>query len=264
MTHVKTSSLWSFARNSRLNVNNKIELDQIINRLQGFKLSKSDLKDEHEELSALIFIVSMFKLSIFDFPISIIWDESPDFRFILPAKKTLGIEHIRATLPEYKMAERELIKRTNAYLEPDIYSPFKKLPKNRIFEGIRNKGERLIGGGWRGDAMEIEWAEIIMKAITEKTGLLNKRHFNKFGKNELLIEDDSPANIFKDLEEGLKHLIKLFKSTFKMITFNKIHIFSVDNNSAPVFIYDVFNERIKVDVSKKNLHDMHPKFVKQI
>lgn len=253
MTNVKTNPT-TIARNGILKINDKIDFNQIINCLQSFKFTDDDLKDEHEKLSCFIFIVSMFKLSIFNFPISIYWKESPDFRFIF-SKEKVGVEHVRATLLEFKMAERELKKRPDAYLEPYIYSPFEKLPKKEAFAGIRNKGECPKGKGWQGDVMELEWAKIMMSAIIEKTDLLNNTHFIKLEKNELLIEDDSPVGKFKDLDEGLKYLIKQFNnSSFeKKITFDKIHIFSVNENSAPIFIYDVFNKHLVIDVSKKNL-----------
>jgi hypothetical protein len=227
------------------------ELDSIFSFLKAFKLSEGDLKEEHELLSILLFIISLSKTSQLNFPVDIHWAESPDFTFeFRNESRVIGIEHVRATLPEYKMADRELQRRpVGTLLEPSFYSPFNRLPKGEAYKGIRNPGENLVGDGWEGNGVEAEWANIMLHALTSKVALLNEDHFRTFKENHLLIEDDSPVDFIRNLPIALKLLKSIYRSIIfdkNGILFDKVHVFSVHD-----FVYDVFNKCVTIDVSKK-------------
>jgi len=238
-------------KDSFYEINSEKELDKIYIYLKEFKFSEDDIKDEHEILSILLFIASTSKSSLLGFPVKIHWSESPDFRFeFIKDLRTIGIEHVRATLPKYKMADREFQNRPDGtFLEPSFYSPFKRLPKKEAYVGIRCPGEKLKGDGWEGDSLEVEWASTIMNALISKTDLLNKNHFEIFDENHLLIEDDSPVDLFRNLPVAIEQLHQVHQSVdlgSDRIKFDKVHVFSIHD-----FIYDVFGKCIKTDVSKK-------------
>lgn len=240
-------------KNTIYGINSKKDLDEIFTYLKRFKFSEDDIKDEHEILSILLFVASLSKSSLLNLPVNIDWKESPDFRFKFTNDlKTIGIEHVRATLPEYKMADREFQKRPKGcFLEPSFYSPFKKVPRKEAYIGIRNPDEELKGDGWEGDSLEIEWAYTIINALISKTNLLNKLHFETFEENHLLIEDDSPVDLFRNLPIAINYLRQIHRSVDlgqNRIQFDKVHIFSIHD-----FIYDVFDKCINTDISKKSL-----------
>jgi hypothetical protein len=93
-----------------------------------------------------------------------------------------------------------------------------------------------------------------MNAISSKTELLNKNHFQTFHENHLLIEDDSPVDLFRNLPVALEQLTKVYQSVDlgqDRIHFDKAHVFSTHD-----FIYDVFGKCIKIDVSKKAIEKL--------
>lgn len=80
----------------------------------------------------------------------------------------------------------------------------------------------------------------------QESVLLNKPHFKKCSKNDLLIEDDSPSRISIDhrLKSSLDMLKdKYFASKFeKPALYDKYHILAGCN-----LIYDVFGEAIIIE-----------------
>lgn len=239
------------AKNSFYKINSEKDLGEIRSYVKGFRFSEDDIKDEHAILSILLFVASSSKSSFLAFPVSVLWSESPDFRLeLIKDSRTMDIEHVRATLPEYKMADRELQNRPGGtILEPSFYSPFKRLPKKEAYAGIRCPGEQLKGDGWEGDILEVEWAHTICNAFISKIDLLNKNHFEIFDENHLLIEDDSPVDLFRNLPVAIEQLNQVYHSVDlgeDKISFDKVHVFSIHD-----FIFDVFGDCIKIDVSKK-------------
>lgn len=239
--------------NSILRIENQNDLHEIIKFLRGFSFKRSDRKEAHEILCLYIYIVALIKASKLKLPITIEKKESPDFRIFLDDKKNpIGLEHTQATLEQFKMAYSEFKKKSKGCLmEPLFYSPFKKLPKLNINIGIRNPNEELKCLPSCGYDIELEWATTIKNAIIQKTKILNRNHFQKFSRNELLIEDQSPTKLFKEDDIAFDFLDN-FKKEIEFetgpITFNKIHIFTVND-----FIYDFFDEKLIIDMSKKNL-----------
>ncbi len=173
----------------------KDEIKNIIPMLNSFRIQDNDSSQVQEIFSSIVYLYSLGKLENNIYPFSLIKRESPDFSILYFDKNSSrGIEHSLSTLQDYKMAESELKKQPpGSKLEPDYYSPFKKLPKENINIGLRLPTEHLVGQGYIGDRPEYEWVEIIKNTIFNKTTQLNKDHFEIFSTNELLIEDDSPV-----------------------------------------------------------------------
>lgn len=228
----------------------KDEIKNVLPIFKQFLIEDFDSRDVKEIFSIIVYLYANNKLGLFNFPFELIKQEHPDFS-ILCYEKTLskGIEHTLSTLQDYKMAESELQKLPEgSKLEPDYYSPFKKLPKEEVFSGLRHPTERLTGQGYSGDRPEIEWAEIIKNALHTKTNLFNKNHFKKFATNELIIQGDSPVESIINLDVALKYLephIKEYLTFSYEKRFDKIHIISKNS-----FVYDILSRKEIVRFSK--------------
>ena len=237
-------------------LNQPRDLKEVIEHLKGFKFQEGDKSKIHEEFCLYIFLVGCFKISKLPFPIKVISNESPDFVLIETNKnKEIGIEHTRATLESYKIAESELRKHPKgSKIELSHYSPFGKLLKKESDSGIIAPGDKLKAKGWDGDQAEREWAEIILNSIERKVHLLNEGHFKRKEENQLIIEDDSPVDFMKHENEAIGILKKRYNQTIfsEKPTFGKIHIFS-----NCTLIHDIFGECLKVNLQKKELPNLH-------
>jgi len=230
--------------------------DEIINILpfiNQFMVYEIDSFVVKEFLSILVYIYANDKMEQFTFPFALIKREHPDFSILCYEKtNSKGIEHTLSTLQDYKMAESELQKLPDgSKLEPDYYSPFRKLSKDEINKGLRQPSERLVGQGYSGDRPEIEWAEIIKNTIHTKTAILNKDHFEKFATNELIVEGDSPTEFIIELDVALKylepHINEYLSSSYKK-KYDKIHIISKNT-----FVYDILGKNKLIKFSKSVL-----------
>ena len=87
----------------------------------------------------------------------------------------------------------------------------------------------------------------------KKIELLNSKNYEVFKENELLIEDDSPNDIFIEINSAIETLKSLYcKERFNnKIIFDKVHIYNTQNT----FIYDIFSETNIIDISKKLLEN---------
>jgi hypothetical protein len=236
-----------------LSFSSKNDMNNILPFFKSVMIDDNDSKEVHEIFSALIYLYANNKLDKLVFPLTLIKRESPDFCILCYDKEnSRGIEHTLSTLPDYKMAESELNKSpAGSKLEPDYYSPFIKLPKEKINSGIRQPEEHLKGKGYSGDRPEIEWAEIVKNAIHNKTSLLNKNHFKKFSTNELIVKGNSPAEICVDIEVALTYLkphIENYLISPHELHFDKIHIISENT-----FVYDVLTNCEIVNFSRSIL-----------
>ena len=169
--------------NPILKIKNEDDLHKIIEFLRVFSFKNSDNKDTHEILCLYIYIVALFKISRLRLPLIIEKCESPDFRiFFEGEEEPLGLEHTRATLEQYKMADSEFKKRpAGSMMEPLFYSPFKKLAKKNVNIGIKNPDKKLKGLPSVGNSIEIQWTETIKNAIMENQLFHTKtRHLEIF------------------------------------------------------------------------------------
>lgn len=231
----------------------KEEIKNILPFLNQYIINDYDSTDVKEIFSIIVYLYANNKLGQLNFPFELIKREHPDFRILCYEKsQSKGIEHTLSTVQDYKMAESELQKLPEgSKLEPDYYSPFKKLPKEEINTGLRQPNERLTGKGYSGNRPEREWAEIIKNAMHTKTVLLNKNHFKIFATNELLIQGNSPGEFSIKLDVALEYLkphIKEYLNYPYEKRFSKVHIISKKS-----FVYDVLSRSEIVRFSKDDL-----------
>ena len=227
------------------------DLNEIIEYLVHFTSERNDNTTVHEIVSFYLFLINSFKIQKLTFPIEIIKSESPDFRLSrINEDPYLGLEHTIATVEKYKMDESELENYPEGSLIELPYYTINNSPSKKSNIAIKKPGEPLTSPGHGDYGIEKQWTEIILHTLKKKTQLLNTKKFEKYERNELLIEDDSPASIFCKLENGIKILKKTYyqMKINESYTYNKAHIFSGN-----ILIYDVFGETIIMDISKSQL-----------
>lgn len=231
------------------------DIKEIIDYLNNFTFKKSDSAKIHENLCMYIFLVGCFKSSKLSFPFKVVSRESPDFTLIKTNENMeIGIEHTRATLESYKIAETELKNHPEgSVIELCRYSPYTKITKKNSDIGIVTPGGRLEGNGWSGNQVEYEWAETILNSIKNKVELLNKEHFELKNENHLFVEDDSPVDFVKHENEAIEILMSKYQQTqfLKKYIFGKIHIFSQCS-----LFYDIFGMYEKINLRKKELPNL--------
>ncbi len=237
---------------TELKFNQASDLKMVVDHLKSFTFQEDDGSKIHEFFCLYIFLVGSFKLERLYLPIKIISRESPDFTVIYENQnREIGIEHTKATIESYKIAESELKKHPEgSVIELCHYSPFVKMSKKQSDVGIISPKSPLKGEGWSGNQVEYEWAETILNAIKKKVEVLNEPHFEVKANNALFIEDDSPVEFVKHEDDAIKVLKeKYIQVTFsEKYLFNNVHIFS--NGT---LIYDIFGECIKIGLRKKEL-----------
>ena len=188
-------------------------------------------------------------------PVKITSKESPDLTIVYEGQnKKIGLEHTKATLELFKIAESELKKHPEGSLIVlCYYSPFVKIPKKQSDVGIVYPKGHLTGEGWNGDQVEHEWSEIILNTVKKKTELLNEEHFEIKRENSLFIEDDSPVDFVKHEDDAIQIVRQKFNQEKfpAKHTFDNVHIFP-----NCTLIYDVFGECIKVGLRKKELPEL--------
>lgn len=233
----------------------KSDLKMVVEHLKGFTFREDDRSKIHEFFCLYIFLIGSLKLGRLSFPVKIISKDSPDFTIIYEdLNKEIGLEHTKATLESFKIAESELKKHPEgSFIELCYYSPFVKIPKKQSDVGIIYPNGHLKGEGWNGDQVEHEWSEIILNTVKRKTELLNEEHFEIKRENSLFIEDGSPVDFVKHEDDAIQILKQKFnqeKLPAKHI-FDNVHIFS-----NCTLIYDVFGECIRIGLRKKELPEL--------
>lgn len=227
------------------------DLKYVIDHLLNFTYPEKVSSKTSEFFCAYVYIVGCYKLNKLSLPIKIISRESPDFEVIYGSTNQLfGIEHTKATLQSFKIAESELKKHPEgSVIELCHYSPFEDIPKQESDKGIIHPDSHLEGVGWGDNQANQEWAEIMLNAIKSKTALLNKPHFNIKPNNVLFIEDDSPVDFVKDNDRAIPLLRCNYSQTcFEERTFDSVHILT-----NCTLIHDVFGECLKTSMKKKDL-----------
>jgi len=231
------------------------DIKEIIEYLNNFTFKENDSVEIHENFCIYIFLVGCFRSSKLSFPFRVISGESPDFTLIKTNQNTeIGIEHTRATLESYKIAETELKKHPKgSVIELCYYSPYIKITKKKSDIGIVAPGGRLKGNGWSSNQVEHEWAETILNSVKNKVELLNEEHFERKNENHLFVEDDSPVDFVKHENEAIEVLRSRYQQAqfLKKYIFDKIHIFS-----QCVLFYDIFGTYEKINLGKKELPNL--------
>jgi len=237
---------------TEIKFNEAKDLKNIVDHLKGLTFSENATSKTHEFFCLYIFLVGSYKINRLPFPVKVVSRESPDFTIIYEnINQEIGLEHTKATLESFKMAEAELKNYPEgSMIELCHYSPFVKIPKKQSDIGIIPPKGPLKGKGWHGDQVQQEWAETVLNAIKSKTELFNEPHFEVKQRNALFIEDDSPVDFVKHEDTAIKTLKQKYNQTIFLgkYLFDNVHVFSNCN-----LIYDIFGECIKIGLRKKEL-----------
>jgi len=169
---------------------NEQEFSGIISYLKEYKVD-----DQRETLHAKMYLAAIQKLGWVQYPLVLEKRESPDFQIEMGGSK-IGLEHTIATHPQYKQLRDAIIKDGKPVLyETDIFKPNTTIPRKNLKNQILNEGKGLKGQGHVGWSAEQEFIDFCLIAVQSKTVLLNKPHFQRFEKNALIIEEDTPIMV---------------------------------------------------------------------
>ena len=211
-------------------------------------MGTSNNKKDVEPFCCLIYVYFLVKAELLNFPMDVIWDNSPDFAFSF-ANSSIGLEVTTATDQGYLHAIS--VSPKDSLIEMPEYK-FNATSKKTVKRGIRNPGESLQSNGWAGYGMEKQWIECVKRSIIEKTELLNKPHFKKFNANELVIYDHTPT-VCPDLNYAISHMNNIYQEQINKheveIFFDKIHVIMRSNR----LLYDLFGSCRDIDISKASI-----------
>ncbi|MHA1790764.1 MAG: hypothetical protein ACTSXT_16225 [Candidatus Helarchaeota archaeon] len=201
--------------------------------------------------SLIMYILVDLNLNKTIFPISVIWDDSPDYLFKSICIK--GVEHTRSTIQAFENASDHLEKQPNGYkLEPSFYKPGRRMKRNEVDAGLRKSNEKLIGLGWVGKQCEYEWSQTIINAILKKNNIA-QQYFKK-NKNlsvlELIVQDKSPTRPYIHINDAYDVLTQNIKK-YKLF-YEKIHV--IHSNC---FMYDIQGASILLNISKPDIFNMY-------
>lgn len=228
-------------------VSRRSQIREIRNYLQQniFALKKS------EEIFCLYtYLYFLSNSNDFSFPLEILKNESPDFVL----NKTIGLEVVQLSTEKENHAMAIMRKEYPDYslLEIDYYTPDSQAD---IREGIRKPGEPLRGSGFGDFGMENAWLSCIYATLSNKTSLLNKKHFTKYHSNQLIICDET--QYCSDIDYILLQLRDKYKPTEKCL-FNHVHIVNIkekkENNT--LFIADVFGKCTQYIIPQNYIKDI--------
>jgi hypothetical protein len=166
-------------------------------------------KSSHRERYCLkIYLMYLSQKELLRFPLKIKKEEAPDF-LISCHDETIGLEVTDASTEGYQQAMTDL----------------EKSPPGTVLEMGTNKlmtpGERLIGEGWKGNSVEIEWVDVILDSIIDKTESLNQPHFKTANRHELLIYDNSHLSAMLHVKDALPILRDTVHKKFSAEYFKK-------------------------------------------
>jgi hypothetical protein len=217
--------------------------------------------EAHENYALCLFLIIGFIKSKLVLPIEFIKREAPDFLLTLGDEQIIGLEHTIATTEKYKMDEKIFdTYPEGSLLELPYYSPNQKLPKkSRI--AMRRPGEKLQSAGWGDYGMEKDWVLVISNNINQKTEVLNKKHYEKFPSNELIVEDESHVSSQKRLGKSISMLKenRLYLIREARLEFDKIHLVTEGH-----LIYDVFGEDLETSIRKNELCELWRQHVRSL
>jgi hypothetical protein len=133
----------------------------------------------HRERYCLVrYLSTLARSSLLEFPLRVRKWESPDFILVLPDGTVTGIEITEAGSESSQRAATRLEKNPGgAFLEGE--------------DGIRLPGEELRELPSFGDEPERELTSILLDAVDKKLEALNRGHYEKVDRYELLIYDNS-------------------------------------------------------------------------
>jgi hypothetical protein len=140
----------------------------------------------HRERYCIVrYLTALARSSLLKFPLRIVKWESPDFLVHLPDGTVTGIEITEAGTERAQRAATQL----------------EKSPPGSFMEGeeILPPGEGFRGRPYIGNEPELELKGIILASVTAKVEALNRGHYAKTDRYELLIYDNSHLVPLADL-----------------------------------------------------------------
>lgn len=229
--------------NNNLRFNKIRDLTRCSDYLLSNTVSSSDDTDLQEDYSFCLLLLTLFETkSPFPFTVKKQYiNDPPDFiiSYEIP-QNNIGLEHVIATIENYQMAFKEMMKNPDIeQLESSYYTYEKKIPKNRAFIGLKRKGEELSGSPLYGDFHIKNWVEIIINAIMKKSQAISNWDDTFYDSKELLVQVKITPMIGEKHSDALIHLKKQYCELYKQLEhhFDKVHIFSQSR-----VILDVFGD----------------------
>jgi hypothetical protein len=135
-------------------------------------------RSHHRERYCIVrYLTALARALLLKFPLKVTKWDPLDFLLVQPDGTVTGLEITEAGT--------EQIQRATTQLE--------KSPPGSFMEGgeIRLPGEKLQGRGWAGNEPEQELTLLILAALADKTEKLNRGHYTRADRYELLIYDNS-------------------------------------------------------------------------
>ncbi len=226
--------------------NNLFEVTTYLNSIDIFVPSRSKgRKTKHTEMYSIVILLLQFKDDIFvDFPIELVYADRPDYR-ISSDSKSIGIE-ITESIPEQLARASSLLDKyfpDGSLLEPEFFGwNAPKRTNDEIIEIIKKSNLCLIGDGFSGESIEVNWMQGIYGCIKNKTQKLNNKGFHKFDNNWLLIYDNQ-TKIFLDKKYILNHFPNILCNYFveadnylfdKIIIESGEYFYFIDSKKKPI------------------------------
>jgi hypothetical protein len=143
-------------------------------------------RSHHRERYCIVrYLMALARSSLLKFPLRVVKWEHPDFLLHLPDGTVTGIEITEAGTERAQRAATQL----------------EKSPPGSFMEGeeIRLPGEALRGRGYVGNEPELELTGIILDSVAGKVEALNRGHYARADRYELLIYDNSHLVPLADL-----------------------------------------------------------------
>jgi hypothetical protein len=199
-------------------------------------------KDQVEKWVMYRCLASIAKTDLLRFPVKLTKRERPDWLLELEDER-IGCEITEAVSSEKLKAES--LPEADAEETVVDVSLFKHGQNQRSLDELREIASRkkLSGSGWAGDSVEKEYAEIVQDVAQKKTATLNKKGFEKFDQNWLLIycnynlpilDQIKAASFCRDTLEsywGPKSFDRIFvEKSDKIVSYSKLKHEVIDLN----------------------------------
>lgn len=229
---------------AKFNFNKKIDIMSFCNEIiETFPKYNNNSNNNNRFISVLKewfyfikYLQYTIRLNGIQSPINIIKREHPDFE--LHSNISIGVEHTFGQTEKdgyanqlFSQAGTEAFLDVNSYLfndEKPTREDTKKLIDDPNEVTDNNPDNDLKDDQCYGDQDQLLWAKVILNTILKKTIKLNKKHFNKFDKNLLIITEK--MGLASDKKGKLTILRKLYNKDRRLkennYYFDEIYIIS--------------------------------------
>lgn len=227
--------------------NNMEEIDSYLLKDEyDMPLRSEGRKSFHTEYYTLKYFLLETKSELFcDFPVKLHHKDKPDFR-IFRNNNSIGIE-VTESIPEQLARAASLLEKMGPeyiLLESDFFGWDAPDRNNaEIIAIIEKSNKKLIGNGYVGNSIEINWANGLISCINNKTIKLNKPNYDKYDNNWLLVYDNQVRIIIDNdfVVKYLKDSLKSYRASGS-VYFNRIiiiaggYIYSITFDEEPIIV----------------------------